>query len=192
MNSFIRSILVLSIISLFSFSVLAQDTASDTSNNGQTGKANQGNVWDSTQIEKFVKDAANGSMFTVQMGNVAGQKAQSPQVRDFATMMVSEHGNASQTLMAAVKGLGIDLPTSLDKKYQDKIEKISKKDTSEFDKEYMKQMVKEHQDDIKKFEKAEKNLPAGALKTWVSTTLPVLRQHLSKAEEIEKNLDVRK
>ena len=56
----------------------------------------------------------------------------------------------------------------------------------------MDEMVSDHQNDIKDFEDAQKNLPTGELKTWVDNTLPVLRQHHIQAQTIQDQLKNKK
>ncbi|HEX2957487.1 MAG TPA: DUF4142 domain-containing protein [Chitinispirillaceae bacterium] len=187
---FSKALQVISVVSLLFISVQAAKTVGSSQKNGsQTGQAKDStNVWDKAQIENFVKMAANTSLFDVRMGDTASNKASSQQVREYAKLLVRDHSDALQKLKIAVLDLGIKLPDTLEKKYTEMITNLSKKDSTSFDKEYIKQMIKNHKDDISEFEKAEKNLPPGTLKTWVSTTLPVLRQHLTKAQEIEKSL----
>jgi putative membrane protein len=186
-----KAFLTISAVSLLFISTQAANSSGSSQKDGsQSGQSKDSTkFWDKTQIEKFVIKAANASLFEVHMGDTASKKASSQQVRDYAKLMVSDHSNAIQNLRPAIMDLGIKLPDSLDKKYTDLISNLSKKDSTSFDKEYIKQMVKDHKDGISEFEKAEKNLPSGSLKTWVSTTLIVLRQHLTKAEEIEKSLN---
>jgi putative membrane protein len=189
--NFSKVFLTISVVSLLFISAQATNSSGSSQKDGsQSGQSKDSTkFWDKTQIENFVVKAANMSLFEVHMGDTASKKASSQQVRDYAKLMISDHSNAIQTLRPAIMDLGIKLPDSLDKKSTDIISNISKKDSTSFDKEYIKQMVKDHKGDISEFEKAEKNLPPGALKTWVSTTLPVLRKHLMKAEEIEKSLN---
>jgi putative membrane protein len=187
---FSKAFQVISVVSVLFISVQAANTGDSSKKNGdQTSQAKDStNVWDKTQIENFVKKAANSNLYEVQIGDTATKKASSQQVREYAQLLVRDHSDALQKLKPAVGDLGIKLPDTLEKKYTEMISNLSKKDSTSFDKEYIKQMIKDHKNDISEFEKAEKKLPPGALKNWVSTTLPVLRQHLTKAQEIEKSI----
>jgi putative membrane protein len=49
---------------------------------------------------KFYRDAAEGGMAEVAMGNLAQQKAQSPSVKDFGAQMVKDHSAANEKLKA--------------------------------------------------------------------------------------------
>jgi putative membrane protein len=187
---FSKAFQVISVVSVLFVSVQAQNTG-DTSkkNSSQTSQAKDSTkVWDKAQIEIFVKKAANSNLYEVEAGDTASKKASSQQVREYAQLLVRDHSDAHQKLKPAVQELGVKLPDTLEKKYTQIISNLSKKDSTTFDKEYIKQMIKDHKEDISEFKKAEKSLPPGTLKTWVTSTLPVLRQHLIKAEEIEKSM----
>lgn len=187
---FSKAFQVISVVSVLFVSVQAQSTGDSSQKNGsQTSKAKDSTtVWSKAQIENFVKKAAYSNLYEIQLGDSASKKASSQQVREYAKLLVNDHSDALQKLKLAVGDLGIKLPDTLDKKYTAIISNLSKKDSTSFDKEYIKQMIKDHKNDISEFKMAEKHLPPGALKTWVTTTLPVLRQHLTKAEEIEKSM----
>ena len=66
--------------------------------------------------------------------------------------------------------------------------KFSKLSSDKFDKAYMKEMVKDHEKDVKEFQKAADKSDDADLKAWAGKTLPTLQTHLDKAKEIDKNL----
>lgn len=153
--------------------------------NTSTGSANG---WSQEKVNDFVTDAANGGLMEVQLGKLVAQKANSPQVKEFGSLMVKDHSDANQKLKDAVKTLQINLPSTVDKNHKDMIDKLSTKTGKEFDKEYMDMMVKDHKKDVSEFETAQKNVTDPSLKSWIDKTLPVLRQHLAKAENVQKQL----
>jgi putative membrane protein len=134
----------------------------------------------------FVAKAAKGGMAEVELGNLAQQKAQNQQVKDFGARMVKDHGKANDELKSIASTKGIALPGDLDKsvmKEKDKLEKLS---GAKFDREYMSHMVKDHKKDIKEFEKQAKSGKDGELKNFAATTLPTLQEHLKLAQEAER------
>ena len=187
MKNIVKTFLVVSTIGIFGISIQADTTPGTTSKTHSNQASDSSKVWNKTEIENFVKKAANGGLFEVQMGDTASKKATNQQVRNFANRMVTDHSAANQMLHAAVQGLNVTIPSTLEKQYQDQINRLSKVKANEFDKEYMNQMVKDHEKDVSEFEKAEKNLPAGALKTWVSATLSTIKKHLDMAKSIVAN-----
>lgn len=172
MKNHFKTVITILTISLLGITVQA-DTASGSSTkmDSNSNKAKkEPKTWDKAQMEKFMKKAAEGGLMEVQLGDTAQKHATSAQVRDFGSLMVTDHSKANQELKAVAQEMGVEIPATPAKNYMDKIEKLSKTKGDMFDKKYMKLMVKDYTSDVSDFEKAEKNIPAGALKTWVSNT----------------------
>ena len=68
------------------------------------------------------------------------------------------------------------------------VDDLSKKSGRDFDRAYMNAMVKDHQEDIKAFETAEKKVTDTEVKAFISNTLPILHIHLDSAKAIQKRL----
>ena len=68
--------------------------------------------------KKFATEAAQGGVAEVEMGQLALQKATSPEVKQFAQRMVSDHTQANQELMQLAKSEGMDLPSQVDAKHK--------------------------------------------------------------------------
>jgi putative membrane protein len=58
----------------------------------------------------FATEAAYGGLAEVQMGQLALQKAASPQVKQFAQRMVTDHTQANQDLMSLSRSENLNLP----------------------------------------------------------------------------------
>jgi putative membrane protein len=189
MQKIIKLLLVFSMICSVGISVRADTNSGNSPKIDSQSKqaTNSTKVWGRSEIEKFVKKAAQGGLFEVLLGDTARQRANTEQVRDFANLMVIDHNDANQKLKNAIQNMDIKIPAGLEKKYLDILQNLGKKTGSDFDKEYMNLMVKDHKEDVNEFIKAEKNLPAGALKSWVSNTLPVIKRHLTIAEGIKES-----
>jgi putative membrane protein len=145
--------------------------------NGNSGKSM------SAHDQKFVKEAAIGGMYEVQAGQIAAQKATSPEAKQMAQHIVADHTQANEKLMAIAQAKGIqDLPAEVDIKHKKKLEHLNKLSGAQFDREYSKMMVSDHKADIKAFEKEATTGTDPELKQFASTTLPTLNQHLSMAQ----------
>ena len=82
----------------------------------------------------------------------------------------------------------ITVPPAPGEDHMDQITNLSKKSGREFDREYMKMMVDDHQEDIDEFEKCSNNSKDADLKAFAAKTLPVLRTHLDSAKAINDAL----
>jgi putative membrane protein len=141
----------------------------------------------SSADETFMMSAAQGGMTEVKLGEVAAKKASKPNVKQFGTMMVSDHSKADKELQAIAAKNGFTLPSKLDATHKEKIEKISKLSGQYFDKAYVAEMVKDHEKVAAEFEKASKTAQNVELKSFTVNTLPVIKHHLKEAKAIAGN-----
>ena len=102
--------------------------------------------------------------------------------------MVTDHTGVNTELKQLADKKGITLPDKLDKKHEKIVDKLSKLSGADFDKEYMKLMVKAHESDVAAFKKASKDLKDPDLKDFAAKTLPAYEEHLKLAKETEAKL----
>lgn len=138
----------------------------------------------SEEDSKFVVEAASGGMMEVQLGELAQQKAANQKVKDFGAMMVRDHSKANDDLKTIAGSKNITLPPAPGEDHMDDIKKLSEKSGKEFDKDYIKMMVDDHEKDIDHFEKCSKDAKDAELKAYAAKTLPTLREHLAEAKKI--------
>lgn len=140
--------------------------------------------------KKFFKEAASGGMMEVQLGQLASDKAQSQDVKNFGSRMVTDHGKANDELKQLAQQKKWTLPKKLEPKHKSMVEKMQKVSGSEFDKQYMKGMVMDHAKDVEDFRKAAQKVKDPELKAWAEKTLPVLEQHHQMAKETARKVGV--
>jgi putative membrane protein len=129
--------------------------------------------------KSFIQDAAKDGMMEVEMGKMGQKQAKNAEVKKFATRMVTDHSKANTQLKALAKKKGVTL---------DAAASTHKIDDANFDKDYMDQMVKDHEKDIKEFEEEAKDGSDADVKAWANQTLPTLKKHLELAKEIQGKL----
>jgi len=130
----------------------------------------------------FVKDAAQGGLMEVQLGKLAQEKAGDEKVKQFGKRMEQDHSKANDELKKIASDKGVQLSTDLDKKHKTKIDKLTKRSGTDFDKQYMNDMVSDHKEDIKKFQRVADKGKDADVKQFASQTLPTLKEHLQLAE----------
>lgn len=140
---------------------------------------------------EFVVEAASSSMMEVELGQLAVQKASSQEVKNFAQKIVDDHSTANEKLKQIAQQKNIALPNGISNDHRSHIDDLREKSGREFDNEYMDLMVKEHKDDVDKFEDAVNDLNDNELKSWANETLPKLREHRQEAERIQENIKER-
>ncbi|MGE5406647.1 MAG: DUF4142 domain-containing protein [Methanosarcina sp.] len=137
----------------------------------------------------FVQEAANGGLMEVELGRYAEQNASNPRVKNFGAMMVRDHSKANDELKSIAAGKNITLPATMDDDHMNKVNELKKKSGADFDKDYMKEMVDDHDKDVDKFRKQAENGTDPEIKTFASKTLPVLIAHQDSAKSIRDALD---
>jgi hypothetical protein len=70
------------------------------------------------------------------------------------------------------------------------MDKLQEKSGAEFDKGFCEHAIKDHVEDIQKFEKARSEVQNPELKAFIEQTLPVLREHLQMAKNAGRVLGV--
>ena len=115
--------------------------------------------------------------------------ADDPNLSPVAKALIEDPAN--EQLAALCQSKGVDLSQDkpkIEKNVQKKVDKLSKKSGDEFDKDYVSDMVDDHEKDVKEFEKASKEAQDPDLKSWASKTLPVIQDHLKMAKQIAAKL----
>jgi putative membrane protein len=148
-----------------------------------TGNAPAANL--SRSDRKFIEEAAQGGMAEVELGKLAEQHATSDQVKQFGRKMATDHQKANEQLKKIAVSKGINLPADMSSSERREYDKLSKKTGADFDREYMKEMVSDHKKDVKDFESAAKKADDPDIKSFASSTLPTLQQHLDMAQQTE-------
>lgn len=170
-------------------------SASSAQGTGSAGATAQGGHQLSKDLAKAVQEMHAGNQFEVELGKIAAQTAQSPEVKQFAELMQKDHQKNDDQLQELARTMGANLTgeefQEKQKEGQEKIGDLQKKQGAEFDKAYMSAMVKDHKKDVKDVEKAAKEARKEKhtqLASFFETTHTALQGHLQHAERIEKQL----
>lgn len=137
---------------------------------------------------KFLQEAAQGNQLELEMAGVALSTAQNSEVKSFAQRLQKDHRDVRTKLasLAQQHGVPIDKPEKTSKE----IERLQMLSASEFDREFMKIALKDHQKDIAKYQQAIGQVQAADVKQFARETLPKLRQHLSHAAQVAQTVGV--
>lgn len=133
--------------------------------------------------EVFAKQAAMGGMAEVKLSQLAMDRASSTEVKTFARRMVEDHSKANTELKQIAEKQKLVLPEKLDGKHQKAYDKLSKMSGADFDHEYMKTMMSDHDETVAKFKDESLYGQDPALKSFAMKTLPVIEKHDSMAHD---------
>jgi len=137
---------------------------------------------------EFVKKAASGGMLEVELGKVAKQKGVSGEVRKFAERMIEDHTKANKELADVAKAAGYTVPEKLLPKHQEHLDMFKKDTSKNFDAQYVKHMLKDHEEDVEEFDRASREAKNGELKKFAAKTLPTLKEHLAMVKKIHDSM----
>jgi len=135
--------------------------------------------------KNFVTKAFHGGLAEVKLGQLAVEKAQTPEVKQFGQRMIDDHRAANEKLTKLASDKGIPATRELETAVQHEYNKLDKLSGAQFDREYMNYMVSDHQKDIKEFQKAAKAAKDPDVKSFAESTLPTLQDHLAAAKSAQ-------
>lgn len=158
----------------------AANTVANTASNMTGSSAGSPNA--------FLTEAAMGGMAEVQMGKLASQKAQNPEVKKFGQMMVTDHTAANNELKALASKKNVQIPSEVDPAYKSDMDSMNKLSGAEFDKEYVGMMVDDHEEDVAKFQKQADTGTDPEVKAFAMKTLPTLKKHLETIKGIQAKM----
>lgn len=143
-----------------------------------------------SQDMAFAMAAARGGMAEVEIGKLAAEKASSPDVKAFGQQMVDDHGKANQQLRRVADKQNLTLPATMTAKQQAMYDMLKTKTGAEFDKAYIDAMVKDHEEDVKAFQREADKGKDEQIKAFAAETLPVIQGHLEKIKAIQSKIGV--
>ena len=141
---------------------------------------------------EFMTKAASGGMLEVEMGKQVAARAVTSQAKEFARKMVTDHtkSNAKLKVLAAKKN--ITLPATLGDEHSKVMKDVMEKKGVKMDQEYMKEMLKDHQEDVKEFTDASIKATDPAIKAFAAKNVPVLQMHLDMVTKMRPAVEAHK
>jgi len=134
----------------------------------------------------FVVNAASGGMLEVQLGQLVQTRSKNQRVKQFASMMVKDHGAGAEKLKALARSKNITLPDSISNQQQKEKQQLQLKKGAALDEAYINLMVDDHKNDIREFEKQAMNGTYPDVKAFARDNLRMLHIHLDSALSIQK------
>jgi putative membrane protein len=155
---------------------------------------------DATQ---FRAKATASDAFEILSSKIAKTHATDPDLKAFAEMMIADH-TASTNALVAIGGISkASLETKmnagpdgkwaandlLDSDHANELNSLDSKSNDDFNKTYIDDQVKGHKDAVALLEDYAKNGDNAKLKAFAAKILPTVKEHLAKAEGLQKKLE---
>jgi putative membrane protein len=133
----------------------------------------------------FVQKVASGCKAEVMLGKIAEQQGKNEAVKKYGERLVNDHTKANEQLMKVAQSAGIQIPEKMDEHCQHMVDTFKDYKGTNFDSDFIKSMVTDHEKCIALFTQASKEAKNPAVKEWATETLPVLKTHLEIAKKIQ-------
>jgi putative membrane protein len=145
----------------------------------------QGGAADVNRVDRgdrdFFEKSAESGHKEVTVSKAVMPRLANPAVRAYADMMITEHTAANKELSALAEKKGVILPV------MDPSERTKEwgGKTENADKDFIEEMIDDHEDAIDRFENATRSKDADVV-AFAQKMLPALRRHLQQAESLQK------
>jgi putative membrane protein len=132
----------------------------------------------------FVGAAAQVGAGEIKLSELALKQATNEEVKKYAQRMIKDHTDNNNKLKEIAREQNLTLPEGLNKEHQDTLNRLSGLKGGDFDKEYIKVMLADHQKVVALFENEAKNGKDPKWKAFAEMSLPTLRDHVKHAENV--------
>ena len=143
---------------------------------------------DKEDDSEFLVAAAESDMMEIEIGKLALSKSKNADVKEFATMMVTDHTKASNETKPFAEKLQVSLPAAITDKGKEKYNELNEKSGHDFDEKFADIMVNNHEDAVRRMEKAAENAEDPAIRTWAGNMVPTLKGHLEHAKMLQEKV----
>ena len=173
----VRILIAGTLLSLPAFANIPKDTEVQVKNSHKADASKS----DLTVPErKFVEKATSDNIAEIELGRLALEKSQNPDVKNYAQMVVDDHKKSLDKLKSIANDQKFPVPTSATTRAQAEYDRLAKLNGDEFDREYKKLMEKRHAEAVKSFQEASSKVQNEDLKSYIDDTLPTLKEHKEK------------
>jgi putative membrane protein len=130
----------------------------------------------------FIQRASSVGLLQVKLGKLAEKKGSSTAVVEFGKRMMTDYSKANEELAAAARQAAFPTPVLM-REHQQIFNRLNETGRSSFDKAYMTEMVKQHSEVVRLFQRESESGRVQSLKQLASRMLPTLRQRLALATQ---------
>lgn len=135
--------------------------------------------------QTFIKEAVQGNIAEVQLGELAAQRAEADTIRKFGETLRMDHQAALKRATNLAKSLKVEPPTQPATDARGIFDGLSQLSGSEFDAAFVSHMITLHEAAIAKYSRNASS-DNDAVATMVAEALPKLKAHLATAQALQK------
>lgn len=132
---------------------------------------------------EFMQSAAHSDQNEIQLSKMALAKGVSAPIKAYANQMIADHTKSTANLKPIAAKAGVTLPTDMDAEHKALAPTMQKLTGKAFEDKFVQQMVADHQKTANTLKAHQAMTKNSALQQWITTTLPVVENHLSMAKQ---------
>lgn len=136
---------------------------------------------------RFVEEQLALGDKEVGLARVAAERATTPAVKSYAAMLMRDHQQAGDELRQVAERQQVK-PRTDQTQLNEERERLSKLSGAAFEREYLDEMIADHDDAVNDLESASKDENTD-VRGWAVKHLPHVRRHLEEARQLRKGMD---
>ena|ERR1051326_6696527 len=136
---------------------------------------------------RFMREAAQGGMAEVRMGELAKERGATDRVREFGQRMIDDHSKANDDLKDLASRKGVTLPADIGADNRAVLSQLRRLHGSAFDAAYIRHMRMDHQMDVAAFRREAENGRDPDVRHFAQDKLPIIRDHYNQISRMAEH-----
>lgn len=142
-----------------------------------------------TAAMSYIRAAGESDLFEVTTSQLALQRTQNPQIRQFATKMIDHHTGTTNSLLAASKAARIPPPPAvLGPQKRAMIQQLEGQTGAAFDRLYIQGQVTGHREALGIHTNYSQSGDNGTLRAAAAAVVPIVQGHLSEVQGMQSSM----
>ena len=135
----------------------------------------------------FIAAAAASDMYEIEAGKLAADKGSTQAIKDFGTMLQTDHKSSTDQLKAAAAEVPSTMPVAeMTAEQKDMIDALKAASGADFDKAFLDQQVTAHTKALAMLNAYAAGGEADPIKQFATKVTPVVQGHLDKAKSMQQ------
>jgi len=141
-----------------------------------------------TTVQEFVAKAISCDIAEVKLSEYAFKNAEDKDVKEFARKMVDAHNSHREKMMERAKDLKLAIVGGAGREAQEKLLALSRLKGKEFDREYMRTMVENHEKALTMYQTWARKVDNKEFGDFLNQTASTVKEHLEEARKLADRL----
>ena len=143
-----------------------------------------------TADSTFIRQAIRGNYTEVALGRLAGSRAGSSEVKDFAERMVSDHNDMNKEWVDLAQDNDMRVAVEFGQSGQQTINRLEDLSDSAFDQAYLSEAIRQHEQDLAAFQRMGTTAGSDEVRELANSGVSVIREHLALAQQVGRRVGV--